>query len=84
MRVTSQMLTTNMMNNVNRNKINMNKKGDRYATGQAIQKPSDDPVVAVRTLKYRSQLTKIDQYLKTNIPEALSWMEITEEALMGV
>ena len=84
MRVTSQMLTTNMMNNVNRNKINMNKKGDRYATGQAIQKPSDDPVVAVRTLKYRSQLTKIEQYLDTNIPEALSWMEITEEALMGV
>ena len=84
MRVTSQMLTTNMMNNVNRNKINMDKKGDRYATGQAIQKPSDDPVVAVRTLKYRSQLTKIEQYLKTNIPEALSWMEITEEALTGM
>lgn len=84
MRVTSQMLTTNMMNNINRNKINMNTKGDRYATGQAIQKPSDDPVVAVRTLKYRSQLTKIEQYLDTNIPEALSWMEITEEALGGV
>ena len=84
MRVTSQMLTTNMMNNVNRNKLNMNTKGDRYATGQAIQKPSDDPVVAVRTLKYRTQLTKIDQYLNTNIPEALSWMEITEEALNGV
>lgn len=84
MRVTSQMLTTNMMNNINRNKINMNTKGDRYATGQAIQKPSDDPVIAVRTLKYRSQLTKIEQYLDTNIPEALSWMEITEEALNGV
>lgn len=84
MRVTSQMLTTNMMNNINRNKTNMNTKGDRYATGQAIQKPSDDPVVAVRTLKYRSQLTKIEQYLDTNIPEALSWMEITEEALNGV
>ncbi len=84
MRVTGQMITTNMMNNINRNKVNMNKKGDQYATGQAIQKPSDDPVVAVRTLKYRTQLTKIEQYLKTNIPEALSWMETTESALSGV
>lgn len=84
MRVTSQMITTNSMNNINRNKINMNTKGDRYSTGQAIQKPSEDPVVAVRTLKYRSQLTKIEQYLSTNIPEALSWMENTEGALTGV
>ncbi len=84
MRVTGQMITTNMMSNINRNKVNMNKKGDQYATGQAIQKPSDDPVIAVRTLKYRTQLTKIEQYLETNIPEALSWMEITEEALGGV
>lgn len=84
MRVTSQMLTTNTMNNINRNKVNMNTKGDQYATGQVIQKPSENPVVAVRTLKYRSQLTKIDQYLKTNIPEALSWMDTTEGALEGV
>ena len=84
MRVTSQMITTNMMSNINRNKVNMNKKGDQYATGQAIQKPSDDPVIAVRTLKYRTQLTKIEQYLDTNIPEALSWMEVTEEALTGI
>ena len=84
MRVTSQMITTNMMSNINRNKVNMNKKGDQYATGQAIQKPSDDPVIAVRTLKYRTQLTKIEQYLDTNIPEALAWMEITEEALTGI
>ncbi len=84
MRVTSQMITTNSLNNIGRNKKYMNKKGDQYATGQAIQKPSDDPVVAVRTLKYRSQLTKIEQYLDNNIPEALSWMEITESALAGV
>ena len=84
MRVTSQMITTNMMSNINRNKVNMNKKGDQYATGQAIQKPSDDPVVAVRSLKYRTQLTKIEQYLDSNIPEALSWMEVTEEALTGI
>lgn len=84
MRVTSQMITNNSLNNINRNKVNMSIKGDRYATGQAIQKPSDDPVIAVRSLKYRSQLTKIDQYLSNNIPEALSWMEITESALAGV
>lgn len=83
MRVTSQMITSNMLNNINRNRENVNIKGDRYGTLQTIQKPSDDPVVAVRTLKYRTQLTKISQYLD-NVEEALSWMETTEKALTAV
>lgn len=84
MRVTNLMMNSNMLNSINRNKEDMSKKFDQYATGQKIQRPSEDPVVAVRSLKYRSQLTQLEQYYKKNIPDATSWMDITESALDNI
>lgn len=83
MRVTNRMLVDNMMNNINKNKQNVNTRGDQYATGQKIQRPSEDPVVAVRTLKYRTQLIQLNQYYEKNIPDAEQWMNVTESAMSG-
>ena len=84
MRVTNRMMTTNALNNINRNKRNMSVKENQYATGYKIQRPSEDPVVAVRSLKYRTQLTELTQYVDKNIPDAFSWMDITESALDNI
>ncbi len=84
MRVTNQMMTTNMLNNINRNKSNVDTLGYQYATQQKIQKPSDDPVVAVRSLKFRTQITELTQYLEKNIPDATNWMDTTEEAMDSI
>lgn len=84
MRVTNMMMTTNMLNNITRNKSDMNTKFNQYATGQKIQKPSEDPVVAIRSLKYRSNLSELKQYLDKNIQDAYSWMNITESALTNM
>lgn len=84
MRITNQMLTGNMMLNINRNKQNMSTKGDQYATGQKIQRPSEDPIVAVRSLKFTTNLSELNQYYEKNIPDAKSWMDITESALDNV
>lgn len=84
MRITNRMMTTGSLNNIRRNKINMNTKANQYETGQKIQRPSEDPVVAVRSLKYRTQLTELTQYVEKNIPDAFSWMEITETAMVEV
>lgn len=84
MRVTSKMMTTNMLNNINRNKNNMSVLGNQYSTQQKIQRPSEDPVVAVRSLKYRSSLAQIEQYYKKNVPDAMSWISNTETALTSV
>lgn len=81
MRVTNVMMTTNMLRNITNNKTDMSTKFDQYATGQKIQKPSEDPVVAIRSLKYRSNLTELQQYVDKNIPDAFSWMDVTEGAL---
>ncbi|MDD6208555.1 MAG: flagellar hook-associated protein FlgL, partial [Clostridiales bacterium] len=67
--------------NINKNKQYLSTKGDQYATGQKIQRPSEDPVVAIRSLKYRTQLTQLNQYYEKNIPDAKQWMNVTESAL---
>ena len=81
MRVTNKMMSAGMLNNIMSNKADMNKKFNQYATRQKIQKPSEDPVIAIRSLKYRSNLTQVNQYLKKNVEDAYNWMEVTESAL---
>jgi flagellar hook-associated protein 3 FlgL len=48
-----------------------------------IQRPSDDPIIAGRSLKLRINVLEAEQY-KSNTDEATSWMEITEKALGNV
>ena len=81
MRITNKMMTNNMLHNINTNKTNMTNLENKYASGMAIQKPSDDPIVAVRALKLRTNLSELNQYYEKNIPDAMSWMDVTESAL---
>ena len=81
MRITNRMMTNNMLSNINKNKQNMSKLEEQYSTGKKIQKPSDDPIVTVRALKFRTNLAEIEQYYDKNIPDAMSWMDVTEGAL---
>ena len=77
-------MTNNMMSNINKNKLNMSKLEQQYSTGKKIQRPSDDPIVAVRALKLRTNLSELKQYHEKNIPDALSWMDVTEAAMTTV
>ena len=74
-------MTNNMLHNINTNKTNMTNLENKYASGMAIQKPSDDPIIAVRALKLRTNLSELNQYYEKNIPDAMSWMDVTESAL---
>ena len=84
MRITNKMMTNNMMNNINKNKFNMTSLEQQYSTGKKIQKPSDDPIITVRALKLRTNLSELKQYYEKNIPDAMSWMDVTESALKTV
>lgn len=84
MRITTRMMTNNMLSNINKNKINMSKLEEQYSTGKKIQRPSDDPIIAVRALKLRTSITELDQYYEKNIPDAESWMDVTESALQNI
>ena len=84
MRITNKMMTNNMLSNINKNKISMSKLEEQYSTGKKIQKPSDDPIITVRALKLRTNLSELTQYYDKNIPDAMSWMDVTESALTTV
>ncbi len=84
MRITNKMMTNNSMYNINNNKNLLNMLEGRYSTGKKITRPSDDPIVAVRALKLRTNLTEVTQYTEKNIPDALNWMEVTESSLTTI
>jgi len=81
MRITNKMMTNNVLHNINNNKNLLSTLENQYSTGKKIQKPSDDPIIAVRALKLRTNLSEITQYVEKNIPDALSWMDTTESSL---
>lgn len=80
MRVTNNMLINNMVGYINKNLNRMSKYQYQLATGKKISVPSDDPVVAARALKLRTDLAEVQQY-KRNVEDAISWMEITEDTI---
>ncbi len=81
MRVTNRMMTNNMLYNINGNKNTLATLEQQYSTGMKIQRPSEDPIIAVRALKLRTNLSELNQYYKKNIPDAKAWMDVTESAL---
>lgn len=79
-RVTQNMLNTQLMRNLNSNLTRMDKSQNQLATGQRINKPSDDPVGITFGLRYRSEISANDQY-ESNANTAISWMDYTDVTL---
>ena len=84
MRITSKMMQATSLRNLNINKVLQEKLTNQMSTGKKITRPSDDPVIAIRSLKLNSSLDKIDQYYEKNASDAESWLELTESALSTV
>lgn len=84
MRITTKMMHNTSLRNLNINKLRQEKLTNQMSTGKKITRPSDDPVIAIRSLKLNSSLDKIDQYYEKNASDALSWLELTESALSTV
>ncbi|WP_445487932.1 flagellar hook-associated protein FlgL [Niallia sp. 03133] len=77
MRITQSMLSANSLRNISNGYEKMGKYQDQISTGKKITKPSDDPVVAMKGMYYRTGLTEIDQY-KRNLSELYVWMDNSE------
>ncbi len=81
MRITNKVMQNNSLRNINRNKELQDKLNTELATGKKVNKPSDDPVVAIRALRLRSDVNQISQYSKKNVPDAESWLDLTESSI---
>lgn len=80
MRTTNNMLISNMMYYMNNNVDRLSKYQTQMSTGKKISLPSDDPIVASRSLKYRTDVSEVAQFQK-NVGDAASWMDTTESTI---
>jgi len=84
MRITNRIIQRNNLSNINTNKIYQDKLSTQMSTQKKISRPSEDPVVAIRALRLRSNVTEIGQYYSKNIPDAESWLDVTEAGLKNL
>ena len=84
MRVTNSMIMNNARTNINNNKAAVDRTEIAVATGKKIQVPSDDPIIAIRALKLRNNLSELNQYYERNVSDAKSWMKLTEDSLANM
>ena len=84
MRITNTMITRNTKSNINSNKLLVDKYNTQMTTQKKISKASENPVIAIRSLRLSTTLSHIDQYVENNIPDASAWMDVTETALTNM
>lgn len=84
MRITNKIMQNNSLTNINNNKLMQDKLMTQQVTQSKISRPSDDPVVAIRALRLRTTLGDIEQYFGKNVPDATSWLSLTNAAVDNV
>ncbi len=84
MRVTNSMIVKRTKSNINSNRTKIDYTNNQMSTQKKITKPSDNPIIAIRSLRLRSTLSTITQYYENNIPDAESWMDCTATALTNM
>ncbi|RKQ35577.1 flagellar hook-associated protein FlgL [Oceanobacillus halophilus] len=80
MRVTQGMLSQNMLRNLSSSYEKMDKYMNQLNTGKKITKPSDDPVIAMKGMGYRSEVLQVEQYQR-NVNEVHNWYDNSDAAL---
>ena len=84
MRITNKVIQNNSLNNINTNKLLQDKLSQQMSTEKKVNRPSDDPIVAIRALRLRTNVNQVTQYYEKNIPDAESWLQVTESALSSM
>lgn len=81
MRMTNKIMQNNSLYNINNNKLLQDKLSTQMSTQKKITRPSDDPVIAIRALRLRTNVSELTQFYGKNAPDADSWLTVTGKAL---
>ena len=84
MRVTNSMIVKRTKTNINSNRAKVDHTNNQMSIQKKITKPSDNPIIAIRSLRLRSTLSTITQYYDNNIPDVESWMDCTQTAMLNM
>lgn len=80
MRITQNMLSNNMLRNLSNSYAKLDQYMDQVSTGKKINRPSDNPVIAMKGINFRSQVNEAEQYMR-NTGEVHNWMDNSDAAL---
>lgn len=80
MRVTNNMMVSNLLQNLEKNLNSMTRKQDELATGKKVLRASDDPIAASKILKFKTDISELAQF-QDNGTDALGWLEATESSI---
>ncbi|RDV84784.1 flagellar hook-associated protein FlgL [Ammonifex thiophilus] len=80
MRVTTNMLVTTFLRDLNSRLEQIAKRQEELSSGRRLNRPSDDPLGVMSALRLRAQLAENQQYHK-NMADAVDWLNTTEAAL---
>ena len=84
MRMTNKIMRNNSLYNINQNKLLEDRLTNQMTTQSKIARPSDDPVVAIRALRLRSNVAHVTQYYEKNASDAKQWLNVTSDALKTI
>ncbi|MBP3284130.1 MAG: flagellar hook-associated protein FlgL [Clostridia bacterium] len=80
MRLTNMMMINNLMYNLGKTSKNVYKYSNQIQTGKQFQFPSDAPVNAAKSIRYKTDISKVEQYQK-NTEDANEILKATESAI---
>ncbi|MBO4899369.1 MAG: flagellar hook-associated protein FlgL [Lachnospiraceae bacterium] len=79
--MTNKIMQRNSLYNINQTKISEDKYNTQLTSQSKITRPSDDPVIAIRALRLRSNVSTANQYYDKNAPDANQWLDVTAKSL---
>lgn len=81
MRITNKIIQNNSISNINVNKNLQDQLSTMIASRKKISRPSEDPIIALRSLRLRTSVNQTTQYVEKNVQDAKSWLKVTEDAI---
>jgi len=82
-RVTQSIMQRSMLANLNGSFDRLVKSQEQLSTGFTINRPSDDPLGASRSLSLMSKASDLKQY-ESSLKAASSWGDVTDSALANI
>ncbi|RMG70076.1 MAG: flagellar hook-associated protein 3, partial [Nitrospirae bacterium] len=83
MRISTFQIYDNIIRSIRDNMGRLSLEGERLSSGKKLNRPSDDPVGAGKSISYRLSIGEYEQY-RRNQNEASSYLEATDTALEGL
>jgi len=80
MRVTQSMIANSSLKHLSQSYQQLKTYQDQLSTGKKISRASQDPVVAMNGMRYRTQVTETEQF-KRNLSEVYNWMDTADSTL---